>query len=140
MPRSSRYPPGHIWKHIFSVCVYSDLDGLNPTVLWRRNTRFVRLEDFGLSGVILYELPVFHGIDGRTRPRLTLEGVFGCEKRDYEDGMSIGDLLDAADAKLVYFPAYACTSFIVRILAYSFFVSTSASSLAPNFRWLRLVN
>jgi hypothetical protein len=88
---------------------------------WKANGRFVRLEWSGLSGVILYTIPVKLGINGRARPAFTIEGVFGSEEADYEDGMSIIELLDSAQAKLIYFPAYACTSFIVSCAVSHFF-------------------
>jgi len=108
--RSSRYPAGEIWKHTFSVCVYSDLE------IWEvssNNRRFARLEDRGLSGIILYEVPVTPGPDGHIHPSFTLEEAFGREENEYEDGMSVTELLDSTNARLVYFPAYACTSFFV---------------------------
>lgn len=109
----SSHPTGEIWKHIFSVCVYSDLAGTSPTT-WRKNRRFVRIERFGLSGVVLYQIPITREKDKRIRPTFTLDEVFGSEEYDYQDGMSITQLLDSTNAKMVYFPAYACTSFTVR--------------------------
>lgn len=108
-------PPGDIWKHLFSVCVYSDLAGIIPNKGWRKNRHFARLEQFGLSGVVLHQTPVKRRRDGDTRPCYTLEEVFGSEEHDYEDGMSITQLLACIDTILVHFPAYACTSFTVRV-------------------------
>lgn len=108
---SSRHPAGEIWKHTFSVCVHSDLDICE---VLSNNRRFARLEDRGLSGIILYEVPVTPSTDGYMHPSFTLEEAFGREENDYEDGMSVTELLDSTNAKLVYFPSYACTSFFVR--------------------------
>jgi len=47
-------------------------------------------------------------------PSFTLEEAFGREEYEYEDGMSVTELLDSTNARLVYFPSYACTSFFVR--------------------------
>lgn len=47
-------------------------------------------------------------------PRITLASVFGDLDNDEESGMDLDDLMDEVDAKVVYFPAYACTSFVVR--------------------------
>lgn len=55
-----------------------------------------------------------HSTDGYMHPSFTLEEAFGREENDYEDGMSVTELLDSTNAKLVYFPSYACTSFFVR--------------------------
>jgi hypothetical protein len=115
--RPPPYPSGEIWKHIFSVCVYSDLAGSRSRILWgKSNRRFVRFEQIGLSGVILYEIPAICESMGCIRPMFTVEDVFG---GDCVDGMSITRLLELTNAKMIYFPAYACTSFTVSLL-YSF--------------------
>jgi hypothetical protein len=103
IPRPPVYPGGEIWKHIFSFCVYSDLAG---SVLWgKSNRRLVRFERFGLGGVILYEIPVVCGPTGCVRPMFAIE-----------DGTSITRLLELTNTKVVYFPAYACTSFTVGLV------------------------
>ncbi|PPR06259.1 hypothetical protein CVT24_000931, partial [Panaeolus cyanescens] len=112
-------------------------EGTNGPVIqvWHR---FVRIECIGLSGVLLYELasaeypPVLPGpqafnhsrLDGTAAhpytkqpmpseyPLLTLESVFGDLTDPHSPSMHIDDLLDAVKAKVFYFPAYACTSFI----------------------------
>jgi hypothetical protein len=82
------------------------------------------LEHLGLSGVILYEIRMrspgrFVQGDGiGVEECLTMQGVFG-DPDSWElaadRSMDLDDLLDAVDAKMVYFPGYACTSFIVSI-------------------------
>ena len=50
---------------------------------------------------------------------LTMQGAFGdpdSPEVAANRGMDLDDLLDAVDAKVVYFPTYACTSFIVSII------------------------
>ena len=52
---------------------------------------------------------------------LTMQGVFGDPDFDSSEvatnhEMVLDNLLDVVDAKVVCFPAYACTSFIVRII------------------------
>lgn len=116
-----RHSPGDIWKHIFSTSIYHDLAcfSLGNSSLrlasWRR---FVRVEHIGLSGVVLYEIPVKAAISEGQKyavsQGLTLESVFGDLSDPDTVGMDLDDLLDAVGAKMVYFPAYACTSFIVR--------------------------
>jgi hypothetical protein len=136
---------------MLAVSVYHDLAGSALThhsrqsITWRR---FVRVEHLGLSGVVLYEIPIppsfCSGSVGegasipkkkaeplntargtlamrirRTSsvvapPRITLTSVFGDLDNDEDAGMDLDDLMDEIDAKVVYFPAYACTSFIVR--------------------------
>ncbi|KAJ3574269.1 hypothetical protein NP233_g1868 [Leucocoprinus birnbaumii] len=131
--RASRYSVGEIWKHIFSVCVHSDLEGIDTISLRGRNLRFARLEESGLSGVILYELPVIQDPHGtrRWRPAVTLEDVFGSKEMDYEDGMTIQDLLDLTSARLVYFPAYACTSFFAGQAMHAFLSDSCQSRPQP---------
>jgi len=109
--RSSRHPAGEIWKHTFSICVHSDLEICKVS---SNNRRFSWLEDRGLSGIILYEVPVTPGTGGYMHPSFTLEEAFGREENEYEDGMGVTELLDSTNARLVYFPSYACTSFFVR--------------------------
>ena len=65
--RSLRHPAGEIWKHTFSICVHSDLEICEVS---SNNRRFARLEDRGLSGIILYEVPVTPGTDGYMHPSL----------------------------------------------------------------------
>lgn len=145
-----RHSPGDIWRHMLAISVYLDLAGSALThhsrqsIVWRR---FIRVEHLGLSGVVLYEIPIppssCAGSIGEvasvpkkaeplntarsalalrirrtspvvTPPRITLASVFGDLDKDEDAGMDLDDLMDEIDAKIVYFPAYACTSFIVR--------------------------
>lgn len=96
-----------------------------------RNRRFARLEQSGLSGVILYEIPVKHRSDGRTCPGVTLEEVFGSKEGNYEDGMNMKELLGSTDARLVYFPAYACTSFFIGQVMHTFLAGDCHLQLRP---------
>ncbi|KAF8954542.1 mitochondrial carrier domain-containing protein [Flammula alnicola] len=121
----SRHSPGSVWRTAFSSSVYHDLAGteLQHTsscpMTWRR---FVRVENLGLSGVVFYEISIPPVVDiassyfytmERADYRITMEKVFGDLTDPSDLGMDLDDLLDAVDAKVVYFPAYACTSFIV---------------------------
>ena len=48
-----------------------------------------------------------------------MQGVFGdpdSPEVAADCGMKFDNLLDAVDSKVVYFPTYACTSFIVGII------------------------
>ncbi|KDR86129.1 hypothetical protein GALMADRAFT_132717 [Galerina marginata CBS 339.88] len=147
-----RHSPGQIWRHALSSSVYRDLKespgGFGAGVVssserrsgesksrsssrgppiaavraytWRR---FVRVEHFGLSGLLFYEiglpstrLGVVESMergDDDIEKLLTLESVFGDPNDPADPGMDVDDLLDAVHAKLVYFPAYACTSFLM---------------------------
>jgi hypothetical protein len=44
---------------------------------------------------------------------LTVEAVFGDETDTADEGMDVDDMIDVIHGRLVYFPAYACTSFAV---------------------------
>ena len=117
-PRRGRHPPGLIWKRMLGQCLHWDLsDEETLGSLVRQRRRFVRLESLGLSGVILYEIPT--GAVSRTDEspaRMTLRSVFGDPADPSEHGMDVNDLLDGVSARVVYFPSYACTSFIVSTL------------------------
>ncbi|KAF8816227.1 hypothetical protein BYT27DRAFT_7185046 [Phlegmacium glaucopus] len=124
-----RHCSGNIWKHLISVSIYHDLASIsatdrdNPTSTTRTTRRrFVRLEHIGLSGVILYEIRMCspcrfsQGDSTDLKKCLTMQGVFGDpESSDVaaDHSMDLDDLLDAVDAKVIHFPVYACTSFIV---------------------------
>ncbi|KIM82158.1 hypothetical protein PILCRDRAFT_820528 [Piloderma croceum F 1598] len=116
-PRHTRHPPGNIWKAALAHFVLSDLSlGIYGV------RRYVRLEYLGLSGIILYHLPA-----GRLPCRsitaedeydeesgiLTVQAVFGDENDTADEGMDMDDLIDVIHGRLVYFPAYACTSFAI---------------------------
>lgn len=106
-PRKSRNPAGRMWKHALYDAVHSDLSlGIHGV------RRFVRLERLGgLSGIILYTLPR-SASNSKNHGHIELDCIFGNEGC-MEDGMSEDVLADAVQARLVYFPAYACTSFTV---------------------------
>jgi hypothetical protein len=119
-----RHSPGDIWKHTFSNAIYHDLSGVAlehdsmGAVTWRR---FVRVEHIGLSGIIFYQLlapsskqALETHADDDVSYYLNLENVFGDLDNPSDSGMGLDELLDTVDAKMVYFPAYACTSFFVR--------------------------
>ncbi|KIM38277.1 hypothetical protein M413DRAFT_30389 [Hebeloma cylindrosporum] len=109
-PSGSRHLPGDIWRHAFSVSVYADLEAFaedSYPISWRR---FVRLEHFGLSGVIFYEIRRERSDDSR---HLTLKTVFGDLNDPADLGMDLDKLLDMVQVKVIYFPAYACTSFVI---------------------------
>jgi len=70
----------------------------------------------GLSGVILYELPDAGHLeagDPQSSKALTLQEVFGDDDDPEDLGMEVDHLLDRVGARLIYAPAYACTSFVV---------------------------
>ena len=116
-PRHIRHAAGIIWKAELARSVFAGWSLGIYGVRW-----FVRLEYPGLSGIILYNLPA-----GR-RPSesittydyddegliLTMEAVFGDSD---DEGMSVDAMIDATRGRLVYFPAYACTSFVVSHLS-----------------------
>jgi len=114
----SRHLPGDIWRHAFSVSVYVDLEAFSEDsypISWRR---FVRLEHFGLSGVIFYEIHRGHSngeYEGNDSRGLTLKSVFGDLNDPSDVGMNLDQLLDTVQVKVIYFPAYACTSFVVSL-------------------------
>lgn len=115
-----RHPPGDIWRHAFSVSVYVDLETFaedSYPISWRR---FVRLEHFGLSGVIFYEIRRGQSNgeyqENDSREELTLKSVFGDLNDPSDLGMELDQLLDIVQVKVIYFPAYACTSFVVSLI------------------------
>lgn len=53
---------------------------------------------------------------------LTMQDVFGdpdSSEVAADHSMDLDDLLDAVDAKMVHFPSYACTSFVVSVIGVS---------------------
>ncbi|KAF9523083.1 hypothetical protein CPB83DRAFT_62774 [Crepidotus variabilis] len=139
--RSSRkYPPGDIWKHVFSISVYDDLSGRLREIevpphrdsLW---WRFVRLECVGLSGVIIYTIRTPPTV-GEQKPdgifdheRLTLQKVFGDDTSN--QGMTVDELLDAVAGRILFFPAYSCTSFVIGQVVHAAFTNTSFARPIP---------
>ena len=121
-PTLNRHAPGLIWKQTLGHCVYHDLsDEETMGSLVRQRRRFARLESLGLSGVILFEIPAGRATedgspaisDKSPRKRVTLKSIFGDPDDPNESGMNINELLDCVNARVIYFPSYACTSFIV---------------------------
>jgi len=107
-PRLFRHHPGTIWKTALAQSIFADLS------LGIRGRRFIPLEHLGLSGVILYELPVITAQDDpENHSGFTLKSVFGDDSHPDDLGMDVEDLLDAVCGTLIYVPAQACTSFVV---------------------------
>ncbi|KAF9457893.1 hypothetical protein BDZ94DRAFT_1272029 [Collybia nuda] len=117
-PKTARHAPGATWKKLLGKSVFLDLAGES----YERRRRFVRLETLGLSGIIFYEISTGYLKDGlnvldeapeETIPvtRLTRKSVFGDPHISSDLGMGIDRLIDVVGAKVLYFPAYACTSF-----------------------------
>uniref|UniRef100_A0A8H7Y8V6 Uncharacterized protein n=1 Tax=Psilocybe cubensis TaxID=181762 RepID=A0A8H7Y8V6_PSICU len=138
----SRHSAGELWRHVLSCSIYHDLAGEKEEMQLARGRswrRFVRMECMGLSGLLFYEInpPLSSGensesVDGRivapavencqsSALNLTLESVFGNPDDPDDSGMAVDDLLDAVHARVVYFPAYACTSFITGQAMAAFF-------------------
>ena len=111
-PSMNRHPAGEIWRHVLSKALYEDLRRADYGL-----RRFVRLEHWGLSGTLLYDIPVslVSVPDGVVEKgvHINLKTVFGDMGDSKNHGMHMDDLLDAIGGKVVYFPSYACTSFIV---------------------------
>ena len=146
-PTKFTHPEGSIWRQVASSCVYSDLGGYdveydisgrsraNVFRLGLGVRRFARIEYVGLSGVVLYEFPpVTHSFAGSgsglveeslsethdRRETLTVKRIFGDESDRSDLGMAVDEFLDMIDAQVIYFPSYACTSFMASpILALS---------------------
>ena len=117
-PLRHRHSAGLIWKRTLGHCLYCDLSEEEASAsLVRQRRRFARLESLGLSGVILYEIPAGPVSTTDAPPRrMTLKSVFGDPTDPNQHGMDVDDLLDSINARVIYFPSYACTSFIVSIL------------------------
>ena len=95
-------PAGILWRSVLAQSIFSDL-----SLKLASGRRFLPLHHLGLCGVILYELP------GQAQNgEFTISSVFGDSS---DPGMDTEELLDGVRAKLVYAPAYACTSFVVSI-------------------------
>ncbi|KAK2462462.1 hypothetical protein APHAL10511_005432 [Amanita phalloides] len=125
-PRRNRHPPGLIWKQTLGHCVYHDLSGEEKLgFIARQRRRFARLESLSLSGVILYEIPAGRDSEtltpGEAPMQMTLKTIFGDPTDASEAGMDVNDLLDAIGAQVIYFPSYACTSFITGQVMSAFF-------------------
>ncbi|KAJ3913427.1 hypothetical protein F5877DRAFT_83820 [Lentinula edodes] len=122
-------PPGILWRSFVAKCVYKDLYALNvqdPNLKLdfgpRNRRRVARMNEYGLGAVVFYEIP-FNSLSKRdTSPKeWTMEGVFGNGDPSSGTGMTVDELLDGIDVRLVYIPLYACTSFVTGQVMNSFF-------------------
>ena len=101
-----RHLPGDIWRHAFSVSIYVNLEAFaedSYPISWRR---FVRLEHFGLSGVIFYEIRRGHQ-NGENQKKngsreLTFKSVFGDLNDPSGLGMELDQLPDIVHAKVIF--------------------------------------
>ncbi|KAK0194745.1 hypothetical protein F5146DRAFT_1117732 [Armillaria mellea] len=90
-PGRTHYPAGEIWKRVVVESVFQDLLH-SPGMKGRR--RFLRMDEHGLGGVILYEIP--HD--------WTVDSVLGMG--------AVEDLFDGIGVRVSFVPLYACTSFV----------------------------
>ncbi|KAK0240998.1 hypothetical protein EDD85DRAFT_817290, partial [Armillaria nabsnona] len=96
----SHYPAGEIWKHVVIESVFQDLLH-SPEMKGRRS--FLRMNEHGLGGVILYEIP--HD--------WTVDSVL--------DMGAVEDLFDGIGVRVSFVPLYACTSFTEKIMNARFY-------------------
>ncbi|PBK65000.1 hypothetical protein ARMSODRAFT_1087650 [Armillaria solidipes] len=87
----AHYPAGEIWKRVVVESVFQDLLH-SPEMKGRR--RFLRMDEHGLGGVILYEIP--HD--------WTVDSVLGMG--------AVEELFDGIGVRVSFVPLYACTSFV----------------------------
>ncbi|KAJ3859628.1 hypothetical protein EV359DRAFT_86195 [Lentinula novae-zelandiae] len=122
-------PHGILWRSFVAKCVYKDLYALNvqdpnfKLAFGPRNRRRVaRMNEYGLGAVVFYEIP-FNSLSKRdtSLKEWTLGGVFGNGDPSSGTGMTVDELLDGIDVRLVYIPLYACTSFVTGQVMNSFF-------------------
>ncbi|KAJ7747390.1 hypothetical protein B0H16DRAFT_1555813 [Mycena metata] len=93
-PRRSKHPSGGIWKCLLALSISADLKcGQDDT----NTTRFLRIEDFGLSGVIFYSAPP-------RRDSIPTDSAMEAE---------IDALIERNAVQVLYFPNLACTSFVI---------------------------
>ncbi|GAW04667.1 hypothetical protein LENED_006472 [Lentinula edodes] len=80
------------------------------------------MNEYGLGAVVFYEIP-FNSLSKRdTSPKeWTMGGVFGNGDPSSGTGMTVDELLNGIDVRLVYIPLYACTSFVTGQVMNSFF-------------------
>ncbi|KAJ4465453.1 hypothetical protein J3R30DRAFT_3743734 [Lentinula aciculospora] len=141
-------PSGVLWRSFLAKCVYRDLLPLeaqepipNPqkfNLKNRRRRRFARMNEYGLGAVIFYEIP-FNSFgevkedSSFTRiERWTLKGVFGDGEPTSGTGMGVEELLEGIDARIVYIPLYACTSFVTGQIMNSFFRRLNSNERSMN--------
>ncbi|KAJ4471006.1 hypothetical protein C8R41DRAFT_924739 [Lentinula lateritia] len=122
-------PPGILWRSFVAKCVYKDLYALtvqDPNLKLdfgpKNRRRVARMNEYGLGAVVFYEIP-FNSLNERdTSPKeWTIGGVFGNGDPSSGTGMTVDELLDGIDVRLVYIPLYACTSFVTSQVMNSFF-------------------
>ncbi|KAF8890201.1 hypothetical protein BD779DRAFT_1469516 [Infundibulicybe gibba] len=103
------YPPGDIWREYLLFSIVQDLGWGREHRKIQRGRRFLKLERFGLSGLLFYEIPVCEDstCDHTTCKALTLELV------NQNPHMDVDSIFSVVNARLVYFPSYACTSFVI---------------------------
>ncbi|KAJ7188065.1 hypothetical protein C8R46DRAFT_8549 [Mycena filopes] len=99
-PRRSKHPAGDIWKFLLGLSISADLtalggEGENGE---EQITRFIRIEDLGLSGVIFYSAPARRGPIPLNNSTMEAE---------------IDALLARNGVQVLYFPNLACTSFVI---------------------------
>ncbi|KAJ7703024.1 hypothetical protein B0H17DRAFT_1194276 [Mycena rosella] len=92
-PRTSKYPSGDIWKCILAASIAGDFD--SGTEEDTDAKRCIRIDLLGMSGVIFYRVP--------TRRACTSNN----QSKDAEDA-----LIENSSPRVVYFPHFACTSFV----------------------------
>ncbi|KAK0462309.1 uncharacterized protein EV420DRAFT_1523996 [Desarmillaria tabescens] len=90
-PGPVNYPAGEIWKRVVVESVFQDL--LQPEEM-KGKRRFIRMDEHGLGGIILYEIP----------QDWTIESVLGMSV--------VEDLFDGIGVRVSFVPLYACTSFV----------------------------
>ncbi|KAJ6500146.1 hypothetical protein C8R47DRAFT_1110640 [Mycena vitilis] len=95
-PRTSRHPSGDLWKCILGFSISADLEDIGDEDDTNA-TRFVRIEHFGLSGVI------FHSASTTRRASIPDDETMNLE---------IDALLERNAVQVLYFPNMACTSFV----------------------------
>ncbi|KAL0577833.1 hypothetical protein V5O48_004161 [Marasmius crinis-equi] len=110
LARTSRHPPGTIWRKFVAKCVLSDLFS---GALGAR-CRIARMYELGLGAIVMYETPQLNwrDSDGVGMENWTVESVFGGPRGFLEERMTEEELLDGIQVKVVYTPSYACTSFV----------------------------
>ncbi|KAJ6587084.1 hypothetical protein DFH09DRAFT_1142533 [Mycena vulgaris] len=92
-PRTSRYPSGDIWKCILGASISADLESGTENADTEMK-RFIRIDELGLSGVIFYCAPARRACIPQSK-----------DKTDA--------LIERSAPRVVYFPNFACTSFVI---------------------------
>ncbi|KAG7100190.1 hypothetical protein E1B28_001967 [Marasmius oreades] len=110
LARSSRHPPGTIWRKFVAKCVFFDL--LKGVKVSQR--RIARMYETGLGAIVMYEIPysIISGSQDSKSLSWTVENVFGYPDDSSIEGMTEEEFLDQIKVRMVYTPSYACTSFV----------------------------